>query len=71
VAAHAALGAGFGVMIQRGRGIDLSSLRHSCFNLVAIDTSDFLMFRMTEPNAESLCDFRSAPVAAQLMTRAA
>jgi hypothetical protein len=71
VTAHAAFSAGSGVMIQWCRRSDLSTLRHSRSNVVAIDASVFLMFRMTKANAESLSEFRRAPVAAQLMTGAA
>ena len=64
VAAHAALTARPCVMIQRyGRG-NLPSLRHSCSDLMALVTTDFLMSRMIKAYAESLCEFSSALVAA-------
>jgi len=64
VAAHAAFTAGLCVMIQRRRRGNLPSLRHSRSDLVALVTTDFLMSRMIKADAEGLCEFRSATVAA-------
>jgi len=71
VTTHTTLRAGRCVMIQRLGLSYLSSLWHSRPDLVAFGASYFLMPRMTEANAESLRKFRSASIAAQLMTRAA
>ena len=51
-------------MIQRYRRGNLPSLRHSCSDLMTLVTTDFLMSRMIKAYAESLCEFRSALVAA-------
>jgi len=64
MATHATLSAGPGVMVQRRRRSYLPSLRHSCSDLVALVTSDFLMARMIEAYTESWRKFRSASVAA-------
>jgi len=63
VTTHTTLRAGPCVMIQRLGLSHLSSLWHSRPNLMTFVASYFLMFGMTEANAESLGGFRSAPVA--------
>lgn len=71
MATHATQTAGPGVMVQRrGRG-DLSALRHSLPDLMALVASELLMLAMIEAHAKSLRVFGSATVAAGLVTRAA
>jgi hypothetical protein len=64
VAAHAALGAGSCMMIQRRGRCNLPSLWHSRSHLMAFVATNFLMFAMTKAHAESSREFRSAAVAA-------
>ena len=68
---HTALRPRACVMIQRRRLRNLSSLRHCGPDLVAFVAIFFLMLGMTEADAESLREFRSAPIATQLMAGAA
>ena len=58
-------------MMQRCRRSHLSSLRHSRPNLMAFVASYFLMFGMTEADAESLGRFGSASIAAYCVARTA
>jgi hypothetical protein len=70
VAAHAALNAGLGVMIQRRRRSNLPSLRHSCFDLMALNAGNFLMLRMVEADTEGLGELGRSSVVAWLVARA-
>ena len=62
VTTHTALRAGARVMVQRLGRSHLSLLGHSRPDLMAFVAIYFLMFGVTETDAESLCEFRSAPV---------
>jgi hypothetical protein len=68
VTSHATLAATRGVMIERLRRGDLSSLRHSCSDLMTLSTDEFLVFCMIEADAKSLREFRRARITTQLMT---
>jgi len=68
---HATLTAASRMMIQRFRRTNLSSLRHTCFDLMTLVAGYLQMFRVTETDAKGRHEFRRARIAAQLMTGAA
>lgn len=64
---HATLSASGCMMVKRFRRRHLPPLRLAGPDLVALSTGFLLMFSVTEPDTKSLCGFRCAAVATQLM----
>lgn len=68
---QATLAATGGVVVERFRIGDLSTLWHAGAHLMAFVTSHLVVLRMAEANAKCLRELRRARIATQLMTGAA
>ena len=63
MAGHTTLGASNGVMVERLRHGNLSSLRHAGSDLMAFSACDLLMLCMTKADSECLSELRCPRIA--------